>query len=116
MIKSDEIHISSKDPKKLALFYRDVLGWTMTGDSPDFDSVCFEGHGNNPTVWIWDERKHGKKNSGAVHFMYDCLDPDMMYQNLVQKGAELDPPKVVSWSGKGIHVIDPDGNRILMLQ
>ena len=48
--------------------------------------------------------------------MYDCPDPDMMYQNLVKKGVVLDPPKVVSWSGKGILVIDPDGNRILMLQ
>lgn len=114
MIKSSEIHISSKNPERLAIFYRDILCRRMAGDGPDFDGVSFEGENGNPTVWIWDEKKHGKKNEGPVFLTIDCPDPDRTYHNLKQKGVELDPPKVVSWSGKGLYVTDPDGNTIML--
>ena len=116
MTNSGEIHISSKNPKKLAFFYKDVLGWTMAGDSLDFDGVCFEGFNDGTTIWIWDEHKNGRKNTEAVYIMIDCPNPDTMYRDLIIKGIRIDPPKVVSWSGKGLLVVDPDGNKIMMAQ
>ena len=116
MIKFSGINISSKEPKRLALFYRDVLGWKMFGDSLDFDGVSFEGRDDNAIVWIWDENKHGKMNEGVVYFQFDCPDPDAMYHELLDKGVKLDPPRTASWGGKELFVKDPDGNKILMVE
>ena len=116
MIKFSGIHISSKNPKRLTHFYHDILGWTMVGDNPDYDGVRFEGRDDNPIVWIWDESKHGKMNEGPVYFTFDCPDPDAMHRDLTQKGIILDPPKMAPWGGKELFVIDPDGNKLLMVE
>jgi len=116
MIKFSGIHIGSKDPKRLALFYRDILGWTMLDDSTNFDGVRFEGRDDNPVLWIWDENKHGKFNEGTVFLAFDCPNPDAMYQILVQKGIVLNPPKMCDWGGKELMVTDPDGNKILLIE
>ena len=117
MIKFSNMNISSKDPKRLALFYRDTLGWKMIGNSPDFDGVSFEGRDDTQKiVSIWDENKHGKMNEGPVYFQFDCPDLDAMFQKLTEKGVMLDPPRTASWGGKELLVIDPDGNKLLIVE
>ena len=109
------MNISSKDPKQLALFYRDVLGLTMLEDDPSYDGVTFGNSQDEPMFWIWDEAKWGKANTGTVTFVFDCDDHDKTYKELKQKGVTLDPPKVAVWGGKELFVKDPDGNTILIL-
>lgn len=53
------INISSKDPKRLALFFCNLLGMTMLGNDPNYDGVTFENNENEPVFWIWDENKRG---------------------------------------------------------
>jgi catechol 2,3-dioxygenase-like lactoylglutathione lyase family enzyme len=113
--KFSGINISSKDPKGLALFYRDVLGIKMLEDDPNFDGVSFGNDKNEPKLWIWDENKWGKTNEGSVCLVFDCDDHDKTYQELKQKGVSLDPPKIAVWGGKELYVKDPDGNTILIL-
>ena len=116
MIKFSGVHITSKDPKRLALFYKDILGWTMLDDNPDFDGVRFEGRGDDPVLWIWDENKHGTLSDGTMFFTFDCPDTDTMYQNLTEKGLVLNSPEICSWGGKEIKLTDPDGNKILLVE
>ena len=42
------MNISSKDPKRLALFYRDVLGLTMLNEDPNYDGVTFGNDNDEP--------------------------------------------------------------------
>ena len=117
MIKFSGIHISSNNPKRLALFYKDVLGWNMIDDISTTDGIRFEGSDNNPVLWIWDKNRHETIfNEGPVYFVFDCPDPDALYQQLTQKGVELAPPKIASWGGKELFVTDPDGNKFLMVE
>jgi len=117
MIKFDGIHITSKNPKRLGTFYSEVLGWKMLDDKPEFDNVRFAGRDDvEPVLWLWDENKHGKLNEGTFFLVFSCPDPDAMYQNLKQKGVVLDPPRMASWGGKELMVIDPDGNKLLMVE
>ena len=109
------MNISSKDPKQLALFYQDILGLKMLGSDPNYDGVTFGNDENEPIFWIWDENNWGKSNTGTVTFVFDCDDHDKTYEELKQKGVELDPPKIASWGGKELFVKDPDGNTILIL-
>jgi len=109
------MNISSKNPKRLALFYRDMLGLTMLESDPGYDGVTFGNDSDGPVFWIWDENKWGKSNTGAVTLVFDCDDHDKTYEDLKQKGVELDPPKTAAWGGKELFVKDPDGNMVLIL-
>ncbi|MCL2518493.1 MAG: VOC family protein [Oscillospiraceae bacterium] len=109
------MNISSKDPKRLALFYRDVLGVKMLENDPNYDGVTFGNNENEPIFWIWDENNWGKANEGPVCFVFDCDDHNKTYEELKAKGVELDPPITASWGGTELHLKDPDGNKILIL-
>jgi len=109
------MNISSDDPKKLALFYRDVLGLTMLDEDENFDGVTFGNCEGEPVIWIWDAKNWGKSNTGTVTLVFDCDDHDKTYEELKAKGVALDPPKVAVWGGKELFVKDPDGNTILIL-
>ena len=109
------MNISSKDPKKLALFYQDILGVKMLESDPDFDGVTFGNNKNEPIFWIWDENKWGKSNEGPVCLVFECDNHDKTYQELKQKGISLDPPKTAVWGGMELFIKDPDGNNILIL-
>jgi len=109
------MNISSKDPKRLALFYQDMLGLKMLESDPNYDGVTFGNDESEPIFWIWDEKNWGKANTGTVTFVFDCDDHDKTYEELKQKGVKLDLPKTADWGGKELHVKDPDGNTILIL-
>ena len=108
-------NISSKDPRRLALFYRDVLGLKMADENPGYDGVTFGNGEGEPVFWIWDENKWGKSNEGPVCLVFDCDDHEATYHNLKEKGVCLDPPKTAVWGGKELYVKDPDGNTVLIL-
>ena len=115
MIKFRGMNISSKDPKRLALFYRDILGVTMLEDDPNFDGVTFGNNENEPVFWIWDEKNWGQSNTGTVTFVFDSDNLDKTYEELKAKGVGLEPPKTASWGGRELIVKDPDGNTVLFL-
>jgi predicted enzyme related to lactoylglutathione lyase len=109
------MNISSKDPKRLVLFYKEILGVKMLEFDENYDGVTFGNEENEPVFWIWDENIWGKSNSGMVTFVFDCDDHDKTYEELRQKGLDLNPPKIAEWGGKELSVKDPDGNIILIL-
>jgi len=115
MLKFRGMNISSSDPKRLALFYRDVLGAKMIESDENFDGVTFGNSEDEPVFWVWDEKVWGKANTGSVTFVFDHDDLDILYAELKQKGIELDPPSVAVWGGKELVVQDPDGNTVLFL-
>ena len=108
-------NISSKDPQRLVLFYRDILGIPVLENDDSFDGVVFGFIKDAPVFWIWDENKWGKSNEAAVCMVFDCDDHDKTYQELKAKGVVLDPPRTAVWGGKELYVHDPDGNTILIL-
>ncbi len=109
------INISSKNPGRLALFYRDILGLKMLEDDPNYEGVAFGNAENEPVFWIWDENKWGKSTTGNVTLVFDCDDHQKTYEELKEIGVELDPPSVAVWGGTELFVKDPDGNTILIL-
>jgi len=47
--------------------------------------------------------------------VFSCDDHDKTYEELREKGGELDPPYIADWGGKELKLKDPDGNTILIL-
>ena len=113
------INISSRDPKKLISFYKDILGIpVLYEDVSEYDGVGFGFIPNAPTFCIWDENKWGKtRNSqGSVCLVFHCDNHEKTYNELKSKGVSLESPKTVPWgNAKELFVKDPDGNTIYIL-
>ncbi len=116
LVKFGGMNISSKNPAVMVDFYRNKLGIPLLGDDPvsvDGAELGFEI--TQPHIWIWDEGKWGKANTGTVTFVFECDDHEKTYEELKQRGIALEPPSTASWGGKELYVHDPDGNTILIL-
>lgn len=115
MLKFRGMNISSKDPKRLALFYKDILGIPMLEEDENFDGVTFGNKDDEPVFWIWNEDEWGKSNTGTVKLVFDHDDLNKLYKELKAKGVELDPPKTAEWGGQELIIKDPDGNTVVVL-
>ena len=107
--------ISSKDPEALAKFYNEKLGIPILGKYSD---NCIElGFNKNETaVWIGDENKYGKTYDGMLAFVLRCDSIDKTYEELTQKGVQLEPPTVAEYGGKELVCKDLENNAIIVLE
>ena len=113
------INLSSKNPERLILFYKDVLGVPVIEKGiSEYDGVSFGFVENAPTFCIWDENKWGnaRNSQGAVCLVFNCDDHEKTYNELKAKGVSLEPPTKTPWGDvKELFVKDPDGNTVYIL-
>jgi catechol 2,3-dioxygenase-like lactoylglutathione lyase family enzyme len=105
-------------------FYRDVLGFAVTGrskalsDDPDDVNWCMlelapatvmlntaydpDDVPDAPDAARWE----GHQDTGLF---FGCPDVDAAYRHLVEMGVKVDPPKVAWYGMKQLSVTDPDG-------
>ncbi|MCL2065496.1 MAG: hypothetical protein FWG98_14145 [Candidatus Cloacimonetes bacterium] len=75
------MNISSKDPKRLVLFYQDIMGLNILDNDLNYDGVTFGNNKDEPVFWIWDENKWGKSNEDHVCLVFDCDDHEKLIKN-----------------------------------
>ena len=105
-------------------FYRDVLGFAVTGQSkafsenPDDVGWCMLELGSAtvmlntaydpddvptaPDAARWDGHQD-------TTLYFGCPDVDAAYRHLVEKGVDVNPPKVAWYGMKQLYLTDPDG-------
>ena len=110
------INISSKNPKRLVEFYKDILKIPVLEDDPNYDGVTFGFIKDAPVFWIWDENKWGKSNEGPVLLVFDAENLEELHKYLVSMNVNTEKPSIASWGGKELKVVDPDGNKLLILE
>lgn len=112
------------DMPKSIHFYRDLLGFTVTGksramsDDPDNVNWVMLQLGD-ATVMLntaYDpedvpDAPEGARWSGHQDtcLYFGCPDVDAAYQHLISKGLEVGPPKVAWYGMKQVYLKDPDG-------
>ncbi len=100
-------------------FYRDKLGFRVTGDSGQGDdSGWVMLQLGDATIMLntsYDdgERPAAPETAGvAAHhdtcIYFGCPDVDAAYEHLRANGIEADPPKVAPYGMKQLYVTDPD--------
>ncbi|HLY40681.1 MAG TPA: VOC family protein [Terracidiphilus sp.] len=105
-------------------FYRDVLGFTVTGRSRAMSSNPDDVNWamlalSNATVMLntaYDPKDVPAapdaarwSGHGDTCLYFGCQDVDGAYQHLKTLGVELDPPKVALYGMKQLYLTDPDG-------
>ena len=116
IIKYHCVNISSTNPKQLVEFYNEKLGIPIIEPDKNYDGVALGFKEDAPVIVIWNETKWGKSSEGAVNFVFSCDNLDKTYNELKEKGIKLNPPETAVWGGRELNLLDPDGNKLLLLE
>lgn len=109
-------NISTKNPKELAAFYQDLGINVFRTFGESYDGSRIANTEDEPCVFIWDSTKWGDSNGGYVHLVFKVDDIHKTYEELKQKGLSLNPPEKQSWGEYELHLKDPDGNVLALME
>lgn len=111
------VFVSSKDPKALAIWYRDVLGIkleTWGGAILHYDAP------DHPPVLVWNAYPVGDSYAAPSkrEFMIDFAvdDMDAFVKRLQDKGVAILKRDDTGPTGKFAWILDPDGTKIELWQ
>jgi len=123
-IKFSGINIFAKEPVKSYKFYKGLgLPVSEVDEIPtdgatlgEWWSASFDMDGK--TLWIWNGT-HGKNSpSRCNELVMGCEGLDemnRMYEEYKAAGYEISKPELQFYGGWEMHLVDPDGNKILFL-
>lgn len=109
------IFLRSKEPKRLARWYREHLGMEIENQIVVYEWLS-PGNGNRRGSTVWaalpsDDRDWGRGHPTAmVNYRVDDL--DRVLAELKKEGVEVDGKTEESEYGRFGWVMDPDGNRV----
>jgi catechol 2,3-dioxygenase-like lactoylglutathione lyase family enzyme len=109
------IFLRSKEPKRLARWYRDHLGMEVKDQVVVYEWLS-PGVGHRPGATVWaalptDDRDWGRGHPTAM-VNYRVEDLDRLLAQLREEGVEVDGTTEESEYGRFGWVTDPDGNRV----
>ena len=101
-------------------FYRDVLGFTVIGQSEPGDNFDWGMlRLGNAVVMLNTAYEHDSRPAtldparadahGDTGLFFGCPDVDATYEHLRDKGVTITPPTVAPYGMKQLYVRDPDG-------
>ncbi len=113
------INMVSSNPKRLADFYKNVLGAYIVDDKehggPHRIEIWF-GERNENTTWItlnYDEGFRPQTYNVCQGFEFRVADADAEYKRIRELGVEIkEPPQDLPWGYRYFNIKDPDGNGI----
>lgn len=111
------INIVSSDPKRLADFYRDILGADVNEEhgGPHRIEIWFGKRDENTACIVanYDEGFIPQTFNTCQGFEFRVSDADAEYKRMRNFGVEIkEPPKDLPWGYRFFNIKDPDGNGI----
>ena len=120
------VNIVSADPRRLAEFYRTILGANLdeTRGGPHRIEIWFsdareESSGNRPVVIVVNyDAGYAPRTFAACHgFELHVADANAEYRRVRALGVEVkEPPRDLPWGYRYFHIEDPDGNGVDLVQ
>lgn len=108
------VNITSKDPKRLAEFYK-TIGVPVFVQDDDYDGWNLGNPENSGSVCVWD-KKWGETTAGYITMVFKADNLNKTYEEIKSKGLDIDPPRTADWGGQELVFVDPDGNRVMLLE
>ncbi|MGN8246653.1 VOC family protein [Cellulomonas soli] len=106
-----EVCFLTRDVRRLAAFYRDLLGTLSDSDDPVHQT--FEQHGLQLSIQQDDSTDPEGRQRLVVAFAVDDVDAE--HERLLGLGVQvLEPPTARPWGARNLVVADPDGNRVYL--
>jgi len=115
-MKVSGINLSSKEPKKLADFYKNIgVDIFLDGDNYDGWNLGEKEDNDRISVWIWDENKWETSSEGYITIVLNSDNIENEYTKLKEIIPNIEPPFKAKWGGIELKLVDPDGNKVLIL-
>lgn len=110
-VRLGEVSFLTRDVRRLAAFYRDLLG--IASDSDDAGHQTFEQDGLQISVQHDDSPEPDGRQRLVVAFTVDDVDAE--HERLLALGVQvLEPPTTRPWGARNLVVADPDGNHVYL--
>lgn len=110
------INIVSSNPKRLADFYKNVLGADICEEhgGPHRIEIRFGDKSTSTCIVVNYQKDFVLQNLNACHgFEFRVADADSEYERIRNLGIELkEPPQNLPWGYRFFHIEDPDGNGV----
>lgn len=119
------IALTSRDYERIVKFYCDGLGLEPAAIWNNDGGKAMMLNMGNATLELFDERQAevidgleaGKRVSGQVRFALQVSDLDAAMKRLLENGATLvHPPVVTPWGDRNVRLQDPDGMQVTLFQ
>lgn len=92
-------------------FYEGVLGMEVESVNVSVEPPMAKVRGGALKITLAQHLETMLRRGRGVHFFIDVADVDKYYEELVDRGADVQPPVDEGWGGRFITLEDPDKYR-----
>src|SRR5690242_8399981 len=116
MIKGlDLLFLEVNSLEESLVFYEKVLGFTVESVSPNSEPPMARVRGGDLKITLAQHLETMLRRGRGVHFFVGVEDVDRYYEQLSERGAEVQPPVDEGWGGRFITLEDPDKYRFFFV-
>ena len=116
MIKGlDLLFLEVNSLEESVAFYRNVLGFEVESFSANADPPMARLRGGELRITLAQHLETMLRRGRGVHFFIGVEDVDHFYEELIDRGADVQPPVDEGWGGRFITLEDPDKYRFFFV-
>jgi len=116
MIKGlDLLFLEVNSLEESLVFYEKVLGFAVESVSLDSDPPMARLRAGELRITLAQHLETMLRRGRGVHFFAGVDDVDRFYEQLIERGADVQPPVDEGWGGRFITLQDPDKYRFFFV-
>jgi predicted enzyme related to lactoylglutathione lyase len=96
-------------------FYEGVLGMAVESINNDAEPPMAKLRGGTLRITVAQHLETMLRRGRGVHFFVGVEDVDQFYDDLISRGADLQPPVEEGWGGRFVTLEDPDKYRYIFV-
>ena len=116
MIKGlDLLFLEVNSLEESLAFYQNVRGFEVESVNVDSDPPMARVRGGELKITLAQHLETMLRRGRGVHFFVGVEDVDRFYEQLAEKGADVQPPVDEGWGGRFVTLEDPDKYRFFFV-
>lgn len=116
MIKGlDLLFLEVNSLEESLVFYENVLGFAVESVSLNSEPPMARLRGGELRITLAQHLETMLRRGRGVHFFIGVDDVDQFYEQLIERGADVQPPVDEGWGGRFITLEDPDKYRFFFV-
>jgi len=116
MIKGlDLLFLEVNSLEESLVFYEKVLGFAVESVSLKSEPPMARLRGGDLRITLAQHLETMLRRGRGVHFFIGVADVDGFYEQLIERGADVQPPVDEGWGGRFITLEDPDKYRFFFV-
>jgi len=116
MIKGlDMLFLEVNSLEESLVFYEKVLGFAVESVSFNAEPPMARLRGGELRITLAQHLETMLRRGRGVHFFVGVEDVDQFYEQLIERGADVQPPVDEGWGGRFITLEDPDKYRFFFV-